>query len=98
MGECVRECVCVSVCASQVGCGFWGGARSSAQLAVPHPCLLRHVETVRRAKVLMVRKEREARGRFSHELYMMSHFKQQPLSTHNNTRLCYTGVTDAEDY
>lgn len=83
------ESVCMNLCVCAVGCGEECAALSEAQLAVPHFCLPRHVETLQQAKVLMVRKEKGARGRLGHELYMASHFKQQPLSTHNNTRLCY---------
>lgn len=63
---------------------------SAAQLAVPHFCLPRHVETLQQDESADGQKRKGVRGRFSHELYMVSHFKQQPLSTHNNTRLCYS--------
>lgn len=81
----VGKCVCVCVKLARFGL-------SAAQLAVPpFQSLPRHVETLQGAKVLMVRKEREREGgSLSHELYMVRHFKQQPLSTHNNTRLCYS--------
>ncbi len=77
-----------------MGCGEERAARSlrqsAAQLAAPHFLPAPTCRNITTGESADGQKRTGAGGRFSHELYMVSHFKQQPLSTHNNTRLCYS--------
>lgn len=71
------------------GRGGVGGCASSAgsRPFLPAPDTQQHYNGGESADGQKRRKG--ARGRLGHELYMVSHFKQQRLSTHNNGRLCY---------
>lgn len=96
MGECVYECVGVCVCCKSGWLGVVG--LSVAQLAVPHFCLPRHVETLQHAKVLMVRKERERKAVSVMNYVWRATLNSSPCQHIITPDCVIAGVTDTEKW